>query len=319
MKTVFSTEGLHPRNAFKAWKDKISELGATVEQQRLDDSVFEAKMAVARVGSIAMNRSTMGAVRNEATTCLIPRHGDDGLVMATFTYAGRATSCQDDRSSVQRKGDLVVIDHRPTVLTTSRSSDCLVLQIPRARLESVLGPTRLYTSLTVGSEFASTSLALTFLNELIQVGHQMTPDAADRMASIGVDLIVASIAERIAREVPQPLYGTVVVQRAKAYIEAHLSDPTIDPPQLAAAVGVSLRRLQQLFHERGQHIYDWIWKRRLEVAAARLADPGCAHLPIGMLAYASGFTTRAHFSRRFKDQFGVSPSDFRLAKRLDGA
>ena len=236
MKFLFSTEWVHPRNAFTFWKDKISELGATVVQQRLDDSVFEAKMAVARVGSIAINRSPIGAVRNEAPTCVIPPHGDDGLVMATFTFAGWATSSQDDRSSVQRRGDLVVIDHRPTVLTTSRGTDCLVLQIPRARLESVLGPTRLYTSLTVGSDLASTSLAMTFWTDLVRVGQQMTPDAADRMASIGVDLIVASIAERIAREVPQPLYGTVVVQRAKAYIEAHLSDPTLDPPQLAAAV-----------------------------------------------------------------------------------
>ncbi|MDP4004546.1 helix-turn-helix domain-containing protein [Methylobacterium sp. NEAU K] len=316
MQPLFSTHGLHPRDSFKRWREMLSELGATVELQRLDDGPFEARMEVARVGPIAMTRSTMGAVRSEAKAGLIPRHGSDGLVMATFTLAGAATAFQDERSSVQRPGDLVVIDHRPTVLTSSAGSGCLVLQLPRERLESVLGPTRLYTALTVGSDLGSTTLAMTFFQELIRVHHQLAPDAAARMASIGVDLIVASIAERLAQDVPRPLHGTVVVQRAKAHVEAHLSDPTLDPPQLAAAVGVSLRRLQELFHERGQHISDWIWQRRLEAAAKRLADPGCAHLPIGILSYGCGFANQAHFSRRFKERHGMSPREYRFAALL---
>ncbi|MHB2211516.1 hypothetical protein [Methylobacterium sp. CM6257] len=76
------------------------------------------------------------------------------------------------------------------------------------------------------------------------------------MASIGVDLIMASLAERMAQEVPRSVHGNVTVQRAKAYVEANLGDPNLDPPQLAAAMGVSLRRLQELFHERGRHISD---------------------------------------------------------------
>ncbi|WP_370693875.1 helix-turn-helix domain-containing protein [Methylobacterium sp. NEAU K] len=177
----------------------------------------------------------------------------------------------------------------------------------------MLGSARLYTALTVRSDLGSTALAMRFFQELIRVHRQLAPEAAGRMASIGVDLIVAAIAERLAQEVPRPLHGTVVVQRAKAHVEAHLSDPTLDPPRLAAAMGVSLRRLQELFHERGQHISDWIWQRRLEDAAKRLADPGCAHLPIGTLAYGSGFANQAHFSRRFKDRHGMTPREYRFA------
>ncbi|MCL1753622.1 hypothetical protein L3X18_23320, partial [Vibrio parahaemolyticus] len=86
------------------------------------------------------------------------------------------------------------------------------------------------------------------------------------MSSIGVDLLVASIAERLAQDTPRNLAGTVIVQRAKAYIEANLGDPTLDPSQLAISMGVSLRRLQQLFQEQNRNISDWIWKRRLETA-----------------------------------------------------
>ncbi|MVT78859.1 helix-turn-helix domain-containing protein, partial [Bradyrhizobium cajani] len=72
----------------------------------------------------------------------------------------------------------------------------------------------------------------------------------------------------------------------------------------------------ELFHEHGQHISDWIWQRRLETAAKRLADPGCRHLSLGTLAYGCGFASQAHFSRRFKDKYGMAPSEFRhLADR----
>lgn len=112
---------------------------------------------------------------------------------------------------------------------------------------------------------------------------------------------------------PQPLHGTVVIQRAKAYVESHLHQPDLNPPWLAGALGVSLRRLQELFHARGQHISDYIWQRRLETATRHLADPACAHLSIGLLAYNCGFTSQAHFARRFKAHHGMTPREYRQA------
>uniref|UniRef100_UPI00313DF139 AraC family transcriptional regulator n=1 Tax=Methylobacterium fujisawaense TaxID=107400 RepID=UPI00313DF139 len=60
-----------------------------------------------------------------------------------------------------------------------------------------------------------------------------------------------------------------------------------------------------------------IWPRRLAWAATGLSDPACAHLSIGMLAYGCGFASQAHFARRFKDCYGLSPRDFRRAQRQD--
>jgi AraC-like DNA-binding protein len=137
------------------------------------------------------------------------------------------------------------------------------------------------------------------------------------MSRIGVDLVIASFAERMAQDLPRDLYGTVVVQRAKHYIEANLRDPTLDPRQLAAAMGISLRRLQELFHREGQHISDWIWERRLKTAELRLKDPTCSHLAIAMIAYDCGFANPAHFSRRFKDRFGLTPREFRHAATVN--
>jgi len=313
MEALFSTQGLNPLQSFRRWRETLVGRGVPLEQARLDDGPFAATLEAARVGPLLLTRVAHGAMRSEATRGLIQRNGKDGTVVVIFKLAGVSMRSQDDRSSVQRRGDIVVIDHRPAAHESSTGSQSLFLELPRERLESALGSARLYTAMTMGSDVASTALTVKFFHDLVGLRARLDPDSAARMASVGVDLIVASIAERLAQEIPRPLHGTVVVQRAKAHVDAHLGDPTLDPPQLAAAVGVSLRRLQELFHERGQHISDWIWQRRLERATKRLADPGCAHLPIGTLAFDCGFASQAHFSRRFKERHGSTPREYRHA------
>ncbi|MCJ2087898.1 helix-turn-helix domain-containing protein [Methylobacterium sp. E-005] len=314
MQPLFSTEGLHPRIAFRQWREMISDQTVPTEIQNLDAAPFHGRIEFAGIGSLPITRSVQSSTRAEVTPEAVRRSGGDRLY-AAFTQSGRHTVQQNGREAVCRTGDFVVFDHRPGVSAIETGS-FLVLDLPRERLENVLGPSHLFTALAVEANLASTTLASTYVQELIRVGDRLSPDSAARMASIGIDLVVAGLAERIAQEVPRSVHGNATVQRAKAYVEAHSGDATLDPPQLAAAVGVSLRRLQELFHERGRHISDYIWERRLAAAARRLADPACAHLSVGMLAYGCGFSSQAHFARRFKDRYGTTPREYRQVHGL---
>ncbi|MCJ2120462.1 helix-turn-helix domain-containing protein [Methylobacterium sp. J-001] len=318
MKLLFSTERLPIKSRFERWLEMLEEQRLPLEQEQLDAAPFEAKLEIATLGPLTMTRVSEGPLRSEATPSAIRRLGDEGCISVGFTLAGMTKVQQRDRATAQRQGDLVVIEHQPTVMTTSPGNQSLYLKMPRERLESALGPARHYAALTIGSELATATLAMSFFVELSRMHYQLDAATAVRMGSIGVDLIVASIAERMARDVPLPLSDSVLVQRAKAHVEANLGDPTLDPPQVAAALGVSLHRLRDLFRTRGQHVSDWIWQRRLEVAADRLADPACAHITVGTLAGGCGFSSRTHFSRRFKDRFGLAPGEFRHAVGLAG-
>ncbi|MGU3594154.1 AraC family transcriptional regulator, partial [Methylobacterium brachiatum] len=98
---------------------------------------------------------------------------------------------------------------------------------------------RTFAGLTVDGDLPATLLARSFLANLLREGDRLPPHSAGRMVGIGIDLIVACLAERLAQDAPRPMHGTLVIQRAKASIEANLGDPTLDPPLHAAAVGVS--------------------------------------------------------------------------------
>ena len=316
MQPLFSTEKIHPRNAFRQWREMVCEQLVPVELKTVDEAQFKGSIAATNIGAVPISHFAHTAMRSETTADAAQRDDRSDRAYAVLMLSGRAIARQGDQEAECRMGDLFVLDARPAVVQTETSST-LILDLPRDRLETALGPSRLFSALRVGADHASTTLARTYIQDLVAVADRLGPDAAARLASIGIDLIVASLAERMAQEVPRSIHGNVTVQRAKAYVETHLGDPSLDPPQLAAAMGLSLRRLQELFHERGRHISDYIWERRLEVAAKRLTDPACAHLSVGMLAYACGFSSQAHFARRFKDRYDVSPREYRQAHTQD--
>jgi AraC family transcriptional regulator, positive regulator of tynA and feaB len=311
MQTIFSTQDLRPQVRLQRWREVMYELLADIRFEKLDDKPFKAHLDYAQYGSLTLGRLNHGYMRASSAKAASRSDTQDDLRLV-FNLEGRSLLQHDDREAVCNTGDFTVTDHRPAVHVSEESTNLLV-NLPRDRMERMLGPSRLFTAIPIGQGSASASLTTSFFRQLIAVGGTLGPEAAERMASIGIDLIIASIAERLAQEPPRPVHGTLVVQRAKAYVEANFGDPNLDPPRLAAATGVSLRRLQELFHERGRHISDYIWERRLEAAATRLADPACAHLSVGMLAYGCGFSSQAHFTRRFKERYGMSPRAYRQA------
>ena len=74
---------------------------------------------------------------------------------------------------------------------------------------------------------------------------------------------------------------------------------------MAAAVGVSTSRLTHVFSSQiGIPLRTYARWLRLVTATERLAD-GCN---ITEAAHAAGFADAAHFSRTFKEMFGLAPS-----------
>lgn len=313
MQRLFSTEGVPEGRRFSAWRDICEDRLVPMAQSRLENGPFQAVIDGTSIGSLNFTKFALQNLR-AATTPKTIRHQDnktDQLFMS-MVLSGSVNAAQNDRSATTAAGDFCIRDtNTPWTIEHDGYSEVLAIEIPRNRLESLLGPARHFAGLTVEGHLPVTTLARSFLCNLTRVGEQLDHHAAERMASVGIDLVVASLAERMAMETPKALRRSLLVQRAKAYITANLDDPNLDPAQVAAAVGTSLRHLQILFREEGLNIAARIWQQRLERAARRLSDPACAHVPLGELAYECGFSDQSHFSRRFRDQFGMSPRDYR--------
>lgn len=105
------------------------------------------------------------------------------------------------------------------------------------------------------------------------------------------------------------------LNKAQQHIIQHIGDPTLDANDLAEALCMSRRSLYMLFKEYkltpGKMIHDM----RLQHCMEALSDPSRQHQKITGIAFDHGFSDYATFSRLFKSQYGVTPSEYRLKSR----
>jgi AraC-like DNA-binding protein len=84
---------------------------------------------------------------------------------------------------------------------------------------------------------------------------------------------------------------------------------------IAAHLFLSVRRLHEVFQGEERTLSAWIRHRRLEQCRRALLDPAHAGRPVSRIGAAWGFPDAAHFSRSFKQEFGLSPAQFRARAR----
>ena len=94
-------------------------------------------------------------------------------------------------------------------------------------------------------------------------------------------------------------------------IETMLHDPELSLETVAADNGVSQRYVQKLFTASSTTFSTYLKRRRLERCYADLISPIHAQLAIAEICFRWGFSDAAHFSRAFRERFGLSPSQHR--------
>ena len=93
-----------------------------------------------------------------------------------------------------------------------------------------------------------------------------------------------------------------------AHMEAFLEIP-MALPDIAAAVGLSIRQMERLFHDKtGKKPSRYYLELRLQRAHQLLVQ---TTMPVLQIAVACGFTSAAHFSKCYRDRFGKSPRNER--------
>jgi acetamidase/formamidase/AraC-like DNA-binding protein/mannose-6-phosphate isomerase-like protein (cupin superfamily) len=105
----------------------------------------------------------------------------------------------------------------------------------------------------------------------------------------------------------------MLLERVFQSIEMHLSDPHLNLEQVAAKHGISMRYLQKLFETVGDSFGHYVKLRRLERCRMDLLSPLHAQKSISEILFQWGFNDSASFSRAFREQYGMSPRDYRKA------
>lgn len=98
------------------------------------------------------------------------------------------------------------------------------------------------------------------------------------------------------------------LNNVKQYIREHINQ-LLNWGVLAAVAGFSVPHFHRIFTTHmGENISNYVRRVRLERAGRKLR---LGAVDITEVAFAAGYDTHAAFSKAFKQQYGLSPSEFR--------
>lgn len=157
-----------------------------------------------------------------------------------------------------------------------------------------------------------TALLADYLTALERRLPQIGIDAMERVAEMTGNIIAACLAPTADRmDAARPAANWTLVERARRAIHQNLANQNLTPDDLCRLIGTSRSKLYRLFEPFGG-VAHYIQRQRLREGRALLGRSGDA-LSVGRIGEQVGFSDLSSFSRAFRREFGMSPSDVRGA------
>ena len=263
-----------------------------------------------------LGEASLCRVRNDACRYVRqPAQTQDtpGAAMIVLQTRGTSVFRQGQRQDVLRPGDWSLYDTSHAFSIASEGeSEHLVLLHPRSA-EPLL--------LTELGQLAARSFGRTGIERMVreQISsafrecHAM-PLRTGNVVANSILQLVASALEASSENPGGAAMG--LRQRIVQFIDEHLSDEHLTVARIAEAFGYSSRQIHRMFSdETGMTVAQYLWQRRLAQSLRDLQDSEQAGCTITEIAFRWGFSNAAHFSHAFKQAYGLSPRECRVAAR----
>ncbi|MET3771519.1 AraC-like DNA-binding protein [Arthrobacter nitrophenolicus] len=296
--------------SFDHWKHLVAESFVPLAARTADVDGFRGQLRSRVLDRMSIVEITATSHEVHRTPALIAQAGERYFKL-NLQLEGTGLLIQDNREAVLQPGDLAIYDtNRPYTLTFEQQARMMVVMFPCDALS--LPPDYVGQLSAVRMDATGLSgIVGQFIRQLSENLEVLNGPSGSRLATNALDLVSTMLHAEMDmtpdRMKPQALLAVSI----REYIEANLSDPTLSPASIAAAHFISTRHLHNVFHESGTTVASWIRSQRLDGARRDLRDPLHAGKPVGAIAARWGILDAAHFSRTFRDAFGVSPSDWR--------
>lgn len=226
---------------------------------------------------------------------------------------GATTARQHNRSCCIRRDDICFLDQNaPFELEVDvTSSQLAILQMPRTAILGRNPWLKQRTAEALDPRDPGTALLRGTLMNLLALAPLL--DAHQQISALNAIQHLLAAPHVAGPDLPDTSWR---IRAALAYIDSCMADPALSAEVVARKQGISRRRLDELLCASiGMPITARIWARRLEQAAADLADPRHGLRTVTEIAFGAGFADAAHFAKAFKHRYGCTPSAWRYRYR----
>jgi AraC-like DNA-binding protein len=312
---LLSTNDVCQHQRFAYWQDLICDAIVNLDCSAPERANFKGSIHVHDLGNLRLSTMVSDQMSLFRSTQRISRVREDCLLVAIESHA-QSFGAQDGREAQLEMGDFALFDSvRPYDVGFRPGFQHLVIRIPRRALQNRVGPLHNLTGMRIRGDRGAGRLASQFFRTLRTELEYLDQATASRLGETGLDLIAAALADMSGDvRLDESAHRGAWIARIKNFINTHLADPMMSPGMIASALGISTRYLSALFSSEAMSIERYIWERRLVKCHDALGNPAQKGCSISSIAFGWGFNDMSHFSRVFRNRFGVSPREYRLTQ-----
>lgn len=307
--TAYSTAGSAPATRSAEWSRVIADTYFPLQLTFREPAGFSGQLERRSMGQVSLSRLAtspmqyerqprhISATAQEEYLITVPRRGP-----VDFRQLGRDVRC-DPGGFILERGD------EPYCFSYAQPNELCVLKVPKPALaEKLRNPDR-FCAQVIDARSGLPKL-LTGMMAQLQTLAQAEAHAASVLGRQIVEVLAIALDERLDRDDGvRSAVRAGHLRRAERVIRQNLSNPALSPDFVADRCGISKRYLHELFGDTSKTVAQFIREERL--FAARDAISSSRALSMAEIAYRFGFSDQAQFSRLFKMQFGMTPSDCR--------
>ncbi|MEU9732103.1 helix-turn-helix domain-containing protein [Streptomyces sp. NPDC048002] len=275
---------------------------------------ISGRMRLSALGPIRFCSAKATPVTFRRTERLARQDDDEPAVFVGLQLRGTNLVTQHGRQALVPPGHLVVHEsNAPYTLHFAAGVDYCAFRVPRAALAVPGRVLRDIAAIPLGPDNAVARLAFTYFAQLAVSEELHDVAESSTIVDPSLELLRAVMTSRpgasghvraAPAEVPLSL-------RITQYARAHLADPGLSAARIAAAHGISVRHLYSVLAEAGISLGAWIRAHRLAECRRELAGPNGRLRTVAGIGRSWGFVDATHFSKVFKEAYGLSPRAWR--------
>lgn len=317
----FTTRGIVPDSRVQLWEGHNARALIPLDIRTIDERPMQAEETNLHLPSVRM-ASVFGSSQIVERTEGFIGDNPTGVIAIFFATEGEAFFFHRGGHISLKPGQALVYDaDRPFLRGFNHGFRELVLTIPKARYAEMVegkGPELpAVFDFSPGGGQGEQALAQLVQNSLdgIAAGkpQHVTHTGPSATSLLAVEEETLGLVRLILGESTSSESGLIAA--ARNHIELNLNDRDLSPAQIAAAVGISERQLSRIFSEAGTTVGRYILGKRLELAHRALSAGNQDGLTVGEIGYRFGFASPSHFSRTFRERYGLTPLQWRKESR----
>lgn len=317
---TFATREVDPRAQLDSWRDALAHAFGPFEVhagQGAGD--FGGSLRYLRRAQLQFNDLHYQGQKLERTRGNVSQLDEEFFTFG-LPLAGPLAVQQGARRFEVEPGCVYLMNQSAPYQAVAQGSEgyrSLSISFPRTALAQRTSRLESFYKLRLDDGSPRGALLKSYLDHMLGGMSAWTDAEVTSLGEQLIDLIVLFLVQSQAAQASADDSSVTLAhrERALAHMRRHLADVRLDPAAIAQACGVSVSYLHRVFQAAGLGVESQLYALRLEHCHRLMRDPAQAHRSISELAFQSGFSHLAHFSRQFRQRFGMTAREFRAGLR----